>query len=768
MVVKLLCDAIRSASIFNPDVQVAPTCILWPDHDRQWESVIPELQKHLPELLALDDYNSEKRTGPAIWLRCAVARTLADLKLPAGLPPILYLPGISRQDLRAIESCPDLLKPLAEMQYRGVIWSQVNAKDWTILAFLKSDQGGIGLDVAQDTETKNAMQLALPRLLEESIEGLRAKGHLDKDYFNSLLTGGDPVRELLQWLNDEEAFRSGRSPAEWQAFVALCKSQVAFDPASQGALSAAVKLAARDGAWAQVWGRYCEAPQRYPNIPAQIRKTAPPQDLFSDKSGWPQWNEEREGSLRAELKALHDQPAHEARKRIAALEKEHAERRKLVWADLGEAPLARALEHLAVLAEVTTHGLTAGAIVDLAAGYQATGWRADDAVLRALECVEHQDVDAVAAVIRAIYLPWAEDAARHLQQVADQSGYPELVMSSSPQGEVVLFVDGLRFDVARRLAILLAAKKCVIEEQSYWAALPTVTATGKPAVTAVREKIGGLDANVDFEAVVAATGQSLKGGSQLKKLMEEAGWAVLGRAEHGTTQGFAWSETGDIDHLGHDQGWKLAKALDASLKEVVDRIEQLLAAGWQSVRIVTDHGWLLLPGGLPKTELASALTENKWGRCAVLKPGATTSERLYPWHWNQNISFVLANGVSCFRKGEEYAHGGLSLQECLLLDLRVTRQQSTSGASVAFADVSWKGLRCTVTLKGACQGLSLDLRRQPGNPASSQVTPKPFKADGTTSVIVENEDLQGSATAVVVTDKNGNLVAQCMTLIGGP
>jgi len=54
-----------------------------------------------------------------------------------------------------------------ELQYRGTIWSQLNAKDWTILAFLKSDQGGLGLDVAQDNDTRKAMQLALYRLMDE-------------------------------------------------------------------------------------------------------------------------------------------------------------------------------------------------------------------------------------------------------------------------------------------------------------------------------------------------------------------------------------------------------------------------------------------------------------------------------------------------------------------------------------------------------------------------------------------------------------------------
>lgn len=59
-----LLAAVRDAAIYNPDLQVAPACILWPDHDRQWEAVIPVLQAELPELMVLGDYAPEKRTGP--------------------------------------------------------------------------------------------------------------------------------------------------------------------------------------------------------------------------------------------------------------------------------------------------------------------------------------------------------------------------------------------------------------------------------------------------------------------------------------------------------------------------------------------------------------------------------------------------------------------------------------------------------------------------------------------------------------------------------
>ncbi len=46
-----LIQAIRNAAVFNPAVQVAPSCILWPDCDLQWVTVIPSLQNEMPELL---------------------------------------------------------------------------------------------------------------------------------------------------------------------------------------------------------------------------------------------------------------------------------------------------------------------------------------------------------------------------------------------------------------------------------------------------------------------------------------------------------------------------------------------------------------------------------------------------------------------------------------------------------------------------------------------------------------------------------------------
>jgi len=371
-------------------------------------------------------------------------------------------------------------------------------------------------------------------------------------------------------------------------------------------------------------------------------------------------------------------------------------------------------------------------------------------------------------------LPWAEESARHLQKVVDETSYPggncltEKPFSSN-EGDCVLFVDGLRFDAAKRLIGLLERSGCEISEEVKWAALPSLTSTGKPAVTPVRDRIEGQDGSPDFEPVVAVSGQSLKGGYHLKRLLAEAGWKVLEGTENGDGQGRAWCEFGDIDREGHDRGWKLARHLESLLEEVRDRVFTLIEAGWKRVRVVTDHGWLLLPGGLPKIELSSVLAENKWGRCASLKPGATADERLYPWYWNPNVSFALAGGISCFKSGEDYAHGGLSLQECVTLDLTVTRGK-TAGAkgSVWFGEVVWKGLMCTVTVQGDFAGLSLDVRSQAGNAESSLVVAvKPIKEKGSASVFVEDEDLEGRDATVVLIDKEGMPVAQISTVIGG-
>ena len=132
------------------------------------------------------------------------------------------------------------------------------------------------------------------------------------------------------------------------------------------------------------------------------------------------------------------------------------------------------------------------------------GWKADAAVLQAISFVEKEDdFQAVTTAIRSIYMPWVEDSARYLQKEVDQSGYPGTIVSSrkiqsAADGECILFVDGLRYDLAQQLSELLSKRGYKVAGKNSWAALPSVTATGKPAVSPVREFIEGGEANSDI------------------------------------------------------------------------------------------------------------------------------------------------------------------------------------------------------------------------------------------------------------------------------
>ena len=158
-----------------------------------------------------------------------------------GTTPIFYLPGISREKLRAAEDCPQELAALVELQYRGVMWLHVNGKEWTPYAFLVSKHGGLGLDVAKDQATLDALAGALPTLMAESISQLQSR-RLDAEFFNGLVAP-DATGLMLRWLSDPETFKQRRSDAEWKAFCQQCKTDFRFDPIKEGPLKAAQLLA---------------------------------------------------------------------------------------------------------------------------------------------------------------------------------------------------------------------------------------------------------------------------------------------------------------------------------------------------------------------------------------------------------------------------------------------------------------------------------------------------------------------------------------------
>lgn len=180
-------DAVQRPGLSNNSGQVPPVAILWPDKDRRWECLQPLLRECLPHLFKLGVYRPEERTGPAYWLRCVIAGVLPSYPLEVGVIPILYLPDLSRSDLRPCDEMPKLLQPLAELNYRGVWWTQKNGRDWTPNAFLQATHAGLGIPLQHDHATRKALHRALPHLFHEPIAHLQQAAPLHASFFDALL-----------------------------------------------------------------------------------------------------------------------------------------------------------------------------------------------------------------------------------------------------------------------------------------------------------------------------------------------------------------------------------------------------------------------------------------------------------------------------------------------------------------------------------------------------------------------------------------------------
>ena len=762
-----LVEAIETASAYNKQDQMPPAAILWPDKDRQWEALLPLLKDRLP-VFALGTYSPDAHIGPAYWLRCVIARTIPHSGLPLKSVPVLYLPGYSRQDLRALETCPVELQPLAELQYRGALWTQKNGRDWTVNAFLQSRDGGLGIRIEADHGTKEAIQRSLVKLAEEPIGAIRQAAPLRAFYLDGLIHP-DNVKNVLRWLNNSKGYRDECSDQEWAAFVALCESHYDFHPDRDSPVTAAEKLGNQQGNWVMVWRRFAEAPASYHTIPDRLREAKPQMTLplLDHSESWPQNNETAEVSLHDALLRLSDMDSDVARRRILELEQAHGGRRRWVWASLESAPLAQAIEHLATMAQVTERMAWGTSVSEIVHSYANTGWVADLAVLEALASVERlEDVKAVRSAVRTVYRPWLERIVEVFQgavAASEPGGYEAASPPEVAEGTCLLFVDGLRFDLAQRLGTMLEEKGFKMEVEARLTALPSITATAKPAISPAASALAGGEG---LDTMVKVNGSKVT-AKVLRKVVADEGFQVLGAEEFGDIAGRAWSESGDIDEHGHNHGWRVAHHAAAELRRLVERTVGLLDHGWQKVVVVTDHGWLLMPGDLPKAELPEHLTELRKGRCARLKEGSQTDQQVVPWHWNRAVRVAMAPGIHCYEAGKEYEHGGLSPQECVVPVLTATRR--APHIHVSISEVKWRRLRCNVEVQGPMPGIRVDIRTKGGDPSTTLVKGgKELGADGKVSLLVEDEDREDEAALIVVYGSGGAVVAQTSTIIGSP
>ncbi len=658
---------VRAAADFNEKTQAPPAAVLWTDKECQWQAAIPLIKKYLPELIELGDYQPEQRIGPAVWIKCAIARKVAEL--PTNLTPIIYLPGIARKEMRAIELCPQYLLPLAELQYRGFWWATPTAgRDWTVSGFLANSAIGLELDIAKDVRTQAALLSVLPALLMEESENLLGR-RLEADDMLRLVVN-DPQRDLMLWLDDPEILDTWPS-SQQQIFSQTCLADYGLEPILENRETFVQSMCGQQGVWATLWGRFSETAGRLPGL-LTLLSTVEPIDLAFEPSAFLVENERDENALRLALMALSGMGDEVVREKLELLFQGHKARQLWLWTELGLSPYLAMLGALIEVNKYTQESFSGPDVEAMTKLYKDKYWHADAAALEAMAAAsDDSQRKMVADVLAIIYTPWLARVAENFQRLVQESGYP-----GAPSDEVnearghyqvasqlIFFVDGLRFDVAKQLVERLSTKMDV-RLSTHWSALPSLTATAKAAITPVQKMLSGELDNDDFNPIVSDSNQVFS-SHHLKRLLNEQEWQYLQGVDTGDAAGRAWVQTGDLDHAGHDEQLRLPSRINGILDEVEARIQGLLAAGWQSIRVVTDHGWLWVPDQLPKAELVKDATMKRFSRCAILKSNVKTGQLSQPWFWNQQVRVALAPGISGFTAGDYYNHGGLTLQECL-------------------------------------------------------------------------------------------------------
>lgn len=761
-------QVLKQAENHNSNVMVKPEVILWPDPENQWMEVIGVLQESIPQLLIYGTYNSQKKQGPAIWLKCMIARTLPEATWNTDAIPIIYLPGVAKSDLRNVENAVFNFQPLLEYQYTGTLFLQENGKEWSILAFVENPINGLGVKVAKDNATKDALKKTLPSIFQDR-DVLSNKTFIDADYLNNQLFP-DIIPTILKWMCKGDAFLQKMDAGKREVFMSLCKSQYEFEPDHKNIKAIAEKLGSQKNTWKYVWQLYATAPHKYSEIEDLLR-LAKPADLgtgmfiLPDES-WPQVNEQKENDLAQALQKISKLDAPKALEMLQKLEHEHKVRRNWVWFELGKSPLVDSLHYMMQMAAKSLQGYSTASIETIKDYYTTSGYLIDQNMRKALASVKSEkDKNIIKSIIHLFYQPWLENITNKFQKLVEQDASIFKSQNAVAETETfVLFVDAFRYELAEEFCRKLENQKLKVTLSTGWSAIPSVTPTAKPNVSPIATEVTTSSAITEFRP-------QLKNNKDLqtkvfRDALKSAQVQLVTKAVDILGDGKYWQEIGDIDTKGHEEQADVVKRIEELFDQVQEALDVAFERGIKRIKIVTDHGWLLLPGGLPKTQLHAGLTETRWGRCALIKEGASTALLHLPWRWNPSVFIAYAPGISFFKVNEEYAHGGISIHECLVPTIIIENPNQIK-IEAEIKIVKWVNLKCTIQTTEVPDGYTIDIRTKYNDEKTSIVLSNNKVIKGNTITLMIDDGAEAQAATIVLMDEQERILDKKPTTVGG-
>jgi len=470
----------------------------------------------------------------------------------------------------------------------------------------------------------------------------------------------------------------------------------------------------------------------------------------------------------AELKKTAKLAPREAAKNLKSLADSNAKRLEWIWNELGKAPLANAIQHLSTMAKLCVDDVPLSTIIELKAYYETFGYKADQHMRKAYAAVKtEKDKEAVKSIIQLVYQPWLENITVQFQKLVKSDTTIFSGQKASEETEqFVLFVDAFRYELAHEFADRLKKLKYQISLNSSWSAIPSLTPTAKPNVSPVAISVSESSSIKEFRPQLS-NGKDLQTAAFREQLANN-GFKLITATRDIIANEKSWQEIGDIDTKGHSEQAEMVKYIDVMFDQIFEALDLAFEKGVKRIKIVTDHGWLLMPGGLPKTQLNEGLAETRWGRCALIKDGAVTDLLHLPWRWNPSVFIAYAPGINFFRINEEYAHGGISLHECLVPEMLIENPNSDS-VEADITRVKWVNLKCTVETTDIPDGYKVDIRTKYNDESTSVLegSSKSKKVMGCTVTLMVDDAYEYQSATIILMDENDRILNKKPTTIGG-
>ena len=471
--------------------------------------------------------------------------------------------------------------------------------------------------------------------------------------------------------------------AAWEAFVAQCKADFGFDPATAGVIEAARRLGAAEGAWRAGMAAVPRVAGRVPGIPSRLREAQPAQLILANPGAWPGPASDAEGNVASGLGGTRA-PARRAKRARSSLKLEEEPQARGA-ACVGGPRLDAAGAWRSSISPRSPAAPCRRAppaqSSEISEWYAASGWKTDRSVLRALDEVDrHGDWTAVSAALTPIYRPWLDYGAKALQEaVGPEANSGNYVASAAPKpaaGEVVVFVE-----------------VCGSTSPTFW--LSDWRVLGRRSRQ--RGLGGAADSHPDSQARLVPIDQALLGPGDALDACRASSGATAGVqtaafvADRGRRAGARTARDRGSDRT--ERGPRPARSITRATTSASDSRTRSTTRcrgspdgsatcwtpdGRRSPSSPTTAG-CCCPSGLPKNEsLPVAATVSKKGRCARVKDGASVDVPTVPWHWDNDVRIAVAPGISCFEANQTYEHGGVSPQECFVPRLTVTAPQRPS------------------------------------------------------------------------------------------